>query len=54
MESETVQKIREKFRTLEAEDQKKVLEFVERLLAETTQGNASMKETTDDGSKERA
>jgi len=51
MESDTVEKIREKFRTLEPEDQKKVLEFVERLSAETIHGNASMKERTDDGSK---
>ena len=50
MESDTVAKIREKFRTLEPEDQKKVLEFVERLSAETAQGNASMKERTGDGS----
>lgn len=51
MESDTVEKIREKFRTLEPEDQKKVLEFVERLSAETDQGNDSMKERIDDGSK---
>jgi hypothetical protein len=51
MESDTVAKIREKFRTLEPEDQKKVLEFVERLSVETAQGDASMKERTDDGSK---
>lgn len=51
MESDTVEKIREKFRALEPEDQEKVLEFVERLSTETTQGNASMKERTDDGSK---
>lgn len=50
MESDTVAKIREKFRTLEPEDQKKVLEFVERLSAETGQGGASMKERMDDGS----
>jgi uncharacterized protein YegL len=37
MESETLEKIREKFRTLEPEDQKKVMEFVERLSAETAQ-----------------
>lgn len=47
MESDTVVKIREKFRTLEPGDQKKVLEFVERLSAETAQ---SMKERTGDGS----
>jgi hypothetical protein len=47
MESDTVEKIREKFRTLEPEDQKKVLEFVERLSVETAQGDASMKERTD-------
>ncbi|MEK6303780.1 MAG: hypothetical protein AABO41_23995 [Acidobacteriota bacterium] len=51
MESDTIEKIREKFRTLEPEDQKKVLEFVERLSAETSQGNAPMKERVDDGSK---
>lgn len=51
MESDTVQKIREKFRTLEPEDQKKVLEFVERLSAATAQGNDSTKESVDDGSK---
>ena len=50
MESDTVEKIREKFRTLEPEEQRKVLEFVERLSAETAQGNASMKERTGDGS----
>jgi hypothetical protein len=49
MESDTVQKIREKFRMLEPEDQKKVLEFVERLSAKTTHGNDSMKQI-DDGS----
>jgi len=37
MESDTVVKIREKFRTLEPEDQKKVLEFVKRLSWETAQ-----------------
>ena len=51
MESDTVQKIREKFRTLEPEDQKRVLEFVERLSMETAQGNASMNDRVDDGSK---
>lgn len=42
MESDTVEKIREKFRTLEPEDQEKVLEFVERLSVETAQGDTSM------------
>lgn len=51
MESDTVEKIREKFRTFEPEDQKKVLEFVERLSAETAQSDASTKEGVDDGSK---
>jgi hypothetical protein len=51
MESDTVEQIREKFRMLEPEDQEKVLEFVERLSAEPAQGNASMKEGIDDGSK---
>jgi hypothetical protein len=51
MESDTVEKIREKFRALEPEEQRKVLEFVERLSAETAQGKASMNERTDDGSK---
>lgn len=51
MESDTVEKIRAKFRTLEPEDQKKVLEFVERLSAENAQGNASVNESLEDGSK---
>lgn len=50
MESDTVEQIREKFRTLEPEEQRKVLEFVERLSAETGQGEASMNEKTDDES----
>lgn len=48
MESDTVEKIREKFRTLEPEDQKKVLAFVERLSLETIQSKSSMKEENDD------
>lgn len=51
MESDTLEKIRGKLRTLEPEDQKKVLEFVERVAAETDQGNDPMKEGIDDGSK---
>jgi hypothetical protein len=51
MESDTVEKVREKFRTLEPEDQKKVLEFAERLSARPLKGDGSMNERTDDGSK---
>lgn len=51
MESDTVEKIREKLRALEPEEQRKVLEFVERLSGETAQGNASVTEPTNDGSR---
>lgn len=51
MESDTVELIREKFRMLEPEEQRKVLELVERLSAERAHGDASMKERTEDGSK---
>lgn len=51
MESDTAEKIREKFRMLEPEDQQKVLEFVESLSAESANANDLMKERTDDGSK---
>lgn len=51
MESDTIEKIRAKFRTLEPEDQKKVLEFAERLSAENAQCNASVNESLEDGSK---
>jgi len=51
MESDTVEKIREKFRTLEPEDQKRVLEFVERLSEENAQNDVSMKERVE-GSKD--
>lgn len=51
MQSDTVEKIREKFQTLEPEEQQKVLAFVDRLLLENARTKSSPKEGIDDGSE---
>lgn len=48
MESDTVEKIREKFRTLEPEDQKRVLAFVERIEQQKSQPAKTLRDAIQD------